>query len=122
MGHVLAGNNFFFVTDCMSRSLLSFFPRWLHYFLSFYFLFEAIRKKTVRTLNKNQENMKMKRSYEPDSYQRLDLFINVLRVLCPNLTDASFEVQPVDFFFLSLSISWLHRALSEASVGYGPSI
>jgi len=25
----------------------------------------------------------------PGSYQRLDLFIKVLRVLCPNLTDAS---------------------------------
>jgi hypothetical protein len=29
----------------------------------------------------------MKRS--PGSYQRLDLFIKVVRVLCPNLTDAS---------------------------------
>merc|ERR1712238_231741 len=27
----------------------------------------------------------------PSSYQRLDLFIKVLRVLCPNLTDASHE-------------------------------
>ena len=30
----------------------------------------------------------MKRTL-PGSYQRLDLFIKVLRVLCPNLTDAS---------------------------------
>ena len=28
-------------------------------------------------------------SVPPGSYQRLDLFIQVLRVLCPNLTDAS---------------------------------
>ena len=27
----------------------------------------------------------------PGSYQRLDLFIQVLRVLCPNLTDASLK-------------------------------
>ena len=27
----------------------------------------------------------------PGSYQRLDLFIKVLRVLCPNLTDASMK-------------------------------
>jgi hypothetical protein len=29
----------------------------------------------------------------PGSYQRLDLFIKVLRVLCPNLTDASKPVK-----------------------------
>jgi hypothetical protein len=27
--------------------------------------------------------------FSPGSYQRLDLFIKVLRVLCPNLTDSS---------------------------------
>ena len=30
----------------------------------------------------------MKRSKPPSSYQRLDLFIKVLRVLCPNLSDS----------------------------------
>ena len=34
--------------------------------------------------------MKVSSCDEPlSSYQRLDLFIKVLRVLCPNLTDAS---------------------------------
>ena len=32
-------------------------------------------------------------NWPPGSYQRLDLFIQVLRVLCPNLTDASKPVK-----------------------------
>lgn len=31
----------------------------------------------------------IQRLWKPGRYQRLDLFIKVLRVLCPNLTDAS---------------------------------
>ena len=29
----------------------------------------------------------------PDCYQRLEFFIQVLRVLCPNLTDASYPTR-----------------------------
>ena len=39
-----------------------------------------------RTVRTTVENV-MKRNL-PGSYQRLDLFIKVLRVLCPNLTAA----------------------------------
>jgi len=33
----------------------------------------------------------MKKERAPGSYQRLDLFMKVLRVLCPNLTDDPFH-------------------------------
>ena len=33
----------------------------------------------------------------PGRYQRLDLFIKVLRVLCPNLTDASIKIPKDEF-------------------------
>lgn len=53
---------------------------------------KKIRERCGEGLGHNHELWWRKKT--PDSYQRLDLFIKVLRVLCPNLTDASFLSRP----------------------------
>ena len=49
------------------------------------------KRKEKNADAKDNENRTANRKYKtPGSSQRLDLFIKVLRVLCPNLPDASF--------------------------------
>ena len=42
----------------------------------------------------------------PGRYQELDLFIKVLRLLCPNLTDASKGLEGPIFYKLEASEGW----------------
>ena len=59
----------------------------------------------IREINDNISN-----AGEPGRYQELDLFIKVLRLLCPNLTDASYHwssvCQRLCWLATSLWMSW----------------
>ena len=48
-----------------------------------------------------------KKKDPPGSYQRLDLFIKVLWVLCPNLTDVSFSLSRLQTISSSMFTSLL---------------
>ena len=51
----------------------------------------------------------------PDCYQRLEFFIQVLRVLCPNLTDASLVVSRVPRLVSVISL-FVRASLASPSV------
>ena len=65
----------------------------------------------------------MKRS--PGRYQELDLFIKVLRLLCPNLTDASPNCFPIEDWIMSRvreETVWLDFVHEASGFFFQPSV
>lgn len=79
----------------MLLSLFPSLPSLLTLSLSSYLLSALRRRRGCEERSVTRRRADEPTTEGPDCYQRLEFFIQVLRVLCPNLTDASLVVSRV---------------------------